>query len=416
MKRKFQKDVFITAGYNTVSLGTGRKEFNPKKPRPGISHYIAEAGKGSMKQINSAANVEECVVANFMASRFVKQGNLAAFASLIDDSFEYKPSTRVEGACGSGGLGLIASMKNVLSGLADVSLSVGAEVQNTVKAVYGADILAGAAYYEGMRKNGHAFFFPSLFAIKARDYFKKFGEEKTRKAMATWYANAITNARLCPEAQENHNTDPDPFTTGMTPPNPRAFLECINVFDCSKVSDGASAILLATSEGLKAIGKTEKDAVLIAGYGHAVGNITTVAEDQTRLETTRRSVEQALAMAGVTPNDIGIFECHDCFTITGLLALEAAGFCEYGKAPEFVLDGKTKRDGRLPTNTSGGLVGFGHPTGGTGVRQAVDIWRQLTGKAGSYQVAVDPKRPYGLMINMGGDDKTVVSFVFKKIS
>jgi len=158
MTRKFNKDLYITAGFNTICLGTGRKEFNPKKPRPGISHYIAEAGKGAVKQINAAANVDECVIANFMAARFVKQANLAAFAALIDPSFEYKPSTRVEGACCSGGLGLVASMKNVLSGLADVSMTVGVEVQNSVKAIYGADILAGAGYFEGFRKEGHAYF------------------------------------------------------------------------------------------------------------------------------------------------------------------------------------------------------------------------------------------------------------------
>ncbi|MBF0501176.1 MAG: 3-ketoacyl-CoA thiolase [Candidatus Riflebacteria bacterium] len=416
MTRKFPKDVFITAGFNTISLGSGRKEFNPKKPRPGIAQYVAEAGKGAVKQINSPANIDECVVANFMAGRFVHQGHLGAFAALIDDSLEYKPSTRVEGACCSGGLGLVASMKNVLSGLSDVSMTVGIEVQNSVKAIYGADILAGAGYYDGTRKDGHAFYFPSLFADKAKAFYQKYGEEKARKAMATWYANAIQNARLCPEAQENHNTDPDPFSTGMTPPNPKAFLDGINVFDCSKVSDGGSAIILATREGLKKIGKSEKDSVQIAGYGHCVADITKVASDLTCLETTRRAVEQAYAMAGVTPADIGIFECHDCFTITGLLSLEAAGFCTAGKSTEFVIDGKSRRDGILPTNSSGGLIGFGHYTGGTGVRQAVDILRHLTGTAGTYQVAVDPKRPYGLMISMGGNDRTVVAFVFKKVA
>jgi len=416
MSRNLQKEVFVTAGFNTVSLGSGRKEFNPKKPRPGIAQYIADAGKGVVKQINAASNIDECVVSNFMAARFVKQGHLGAFVSLIDDSLEYRPSTRVEGACCSGGLGLVASMKNVLSGLADVSLTVGVEVQNSVKAVYGADILAGAGYFEGTRKEGHAFYFPAIFSERAKDYFKKFGEEKTRKAMATWYANAITNARLCSEAQENHNVDPDPFTTGMTPPNPKVFLECLNVFDCSKVSDGGSAILFTSREGLKKIGKSERDAVLIAGYGHSVANITRESGDRTRLLTTKNAVEKAYEMAGISAEEIGVFECHDCFTITGLLSLEAAGFCGYGQAPEFVLDGKTKRSGRLPTNTSGGLIGFGHYTGGTGVRQAVDLWKQLTNSAGSYQVEIDPKRPYGLMISMGGDDKTVVAMIFKKIS
>jgi acetyl-CoA C-acetyltransferase/acetyl-CoA acyltransferase len=96
------------------------------------------------------------------------------------------------------------------------------------------------------------------------------------------------------------------------------------------------------------------------------------------------------------------------------MSLEAIGLAEPGKGADFVLSGRHAPDGEMPTNLSGGLVGFGHYTGGTGVRQAVDIWMQLTGKAGDCQIKINPNRRYGLLISMGGNDRTVTACVFKK--
>ena len=145
--RTLRRRVFVTAGSNTVSLGTGRKEFHPKKPRPGLEHYIREAGQGALKQVNDVSNIDEGVISNFMAARFNRQGNLAAMMPMVDPKLEYKPLVRVEGACGSGGLGLVTAMRSILAETADAVLTIGVEVQNTVKAVYGADILAGAGHY-----------------------------------------------------------------------------------------------------------------------------------------------------------------------------------------------------------------------------------------------------------------------------
>ncbi|MCK4943789.1 MAG: 3-ketoacyl-CoA thiolase, partial [Candidatus Aminicenantes bacterium] len=106
---------------------------------------------------------------------------------------------------------------------------------------------------------------------------------------------------------------------------------------------------------------------------------------------------------------------HDCFSIAGVLMIEALGFAGYGEGADFVSSGKTGRQGSIPTNTSGGLIGYGHPVGASGVRQAVDLVHQLTGKSGDYQVPIESDRPYGMMISMGGNDITVVSMIFKKI-
>jgi len=410
MKRK----VYITAGYNTISLGTGRKEFNPKKPRPGIEHYIREAGQATVKMLGGAKNVDEGVIGNFMACRFVRQAHLGAFIPIIDDGLRFKPSLRVEGACASGGLSLISGIRSVLSESANVVLSMGVEVQNSVKAIYGADILAGAGWFNE-RKEGHTYFFPGQFSIRAGAYFEKYGREKTRKAFAVWYKNAIENASLCPTAQEYDNKCDDLISLALTEPNPKSFTDFLNVFDCSKVSDGASAIGICSEEGLKRAGIQLSDAVEIAGWAQIVENITEKPKELTKLTTIEAAAKKALESAGISIQDLATVEVHDCFTIAGILIVEALGFAGPGEGPNFVINGNTARNGRIPFNTTGGLIGWGHPTGATGVHQAVTIWEQLTGKAGAAQINIPKEKPYGMTINMGGDDKTVVAIVYKKV-
>lgn len=413
MKTKRRK-IYMAAGATTVSLGTGRKEFHPKKPRPGLEEHIQEAGRAVLAQIGGGKVVDEGVISNFMAARFNRQGHLAALIPSIDPDLRWKPCTRVEGACASGGLGLVTAGKIVRAGVADVVLAVGVEVQNTVKAVYGADILAGAGWYRGERKAGHAYFFPGMFSDRAGAYFAAFGRERTRRAFARWYRNAIENARLCETAQEFHNACEDLEALALTEPNPRTFVEHLNVYDCSKVSDAAAAIAVLSEEGLKRCGLSKADAVEVLGWGQVEADLTVPPSDLTELETTRRAVRKALDDAGIGLDDIGTVECHDCFTISGVLSVEAIGLAPKGQGPDFILEGRTARQGEVPFNTSGGLIGWGHPTGGTGVRQAVTIWQQLTGRAGKWQIELPSKRPCGLSVNMGGNDKTVVAVVFRR--
>jgi len=97
-----------------------------------------------------------------------------------------------------------------------------------------------------------------------------------------------------------------------------------------------------------------------------------------------------------------------------VLGTEALGFAKPGEGAKFVAEGNTARDGMIPMNTTGGLIGWGHPTGGTGVHMAVTLWEQLTGNAGDAQIEIKKEKPYGLSINMGGDDGTVIAIVFKR--
>lgn len=412
--KKLRKKVYMTAGYNTVSLGTGRKEFHPRKPRPGIEHYIKEAGENTLNKIGGPVNVDEVVVGNFMADRFVNQGHLGGFAGIIHKDLEFKPSLRTEGACASGGLALVSGIKSITSESADIVLSVGVEVQNSMKAIYGADVLAGAGWFQ-KRKNGHAYFFPGQFSDRAGAYYEKYGFDYTREGLCRWFVNAIENARLCPTAQEFENKVPDLKALYMSrKPDGRFFVDNLTVFDCSKVSDGASGIAIMSDEGLEKAGIPRDQAVEVVGVGHAVRDLTQDPPKLVELTAIKKAAMNAMEMAGISIDQLGTIETHDCFSIAGILGVEAFGFAKPGEGAQFVADGNTSRNGKIPMNTTGGLIGWGHPTGGTGVHMAVTVWEQLTGNAGKAQIEIGKDKPYAMSVNMGGDDVTVVAAIYKR--
>lgn len=407
--KAFRKKLFAAAGYNTVFFGVGRKGFDPSKPMRSFEEYLKETAKGTSDQ-TTHPEFDEGILGSFMPGRFLKQANLPGFLPFMAPSLLGKPCTGVEGACGTGGRSLAMAMRSVLAEMAQSVFVAGFEMQNTVKSLYGADILAGAAYYQKERKEGYAFFFPGIFAERAGAYYAKYGEEITRQAMAKWYEQSILNARKNPKAQEFDNKVDDLFALGMTPPDAKRFVPYLNLYDCSKVSDGASSLLILSEEGLAKCGIRPEDAVEIVAIGEAEGDITQQPNDKTFLDITQLAVQKALDQAGIKLEDIGVLEIHDCFSITGLLSLEAIGYAQPGQATRFVLDGKTSSEGQIPTNLSGGLGGFGHPTGATGVRQMVDLLQQFTQKA---ENQIKPKSPYGMMISMGGNDKTVTCIIVK---
>ena len=126
-------------------------------------------------------------------------------------------------------------------------------------------------------------------------------------------------------------TRPRRWCAQMMRPNPKPFCEHINYYDCSKVSDGASAIIVASEEGLKRLGIEKRQAVELVGYGVSVADLTKPPPDLTRMTTVKSAVDKAYAMSGIGPDTVGLAEIHDCFTIGGILEVEAAGFAGYGE-------------------------------------------------------------------------------------
>nr|MBA3816812.1 3-ketoacyl-CoA thiolase [Parachlamydiaceae bacterium] len=257
-----RKKLYAAAGYNTIFMGSGRKEFDPSKPLRSFEEYLKETAEGTAHQMDHP-QFDEGVIGSFMSARFLKQANLPGFLPFMSPSLEGKACTAVEGACGTGGRAIAIAARSVLSELSDSVLVAGFEMQNSVKAVYGADILAGAGYYQKERKEGQSFFFPGVFATRAGAYFEKFGEANVRPGMAAWYQQAIINARKNPKAQEYHNKTIDLLALGMTPPDAQRFIPHLNLYDCSKISDGASSLIIASEDGLKHCGIDKANAVEI---------------------------------------------------------------------------------------------------------------------------------------------------------
>lgn len=406
--RALRKKIYAAAGYNTLYYGPGRKEFSPKA-MPTFEVYLKETSEGTCAQVSSL-NVDEGVIGSFMPGRFLCQANLAGFLPFMVPALAGKPCVGIEGACATGSKAVAAGVKAILSDLADTVFVAGFEIQNTLKPLYGADVLAGAAYYSKERKKGQAFFFPGVFAERAAAYYDKYGYEPTRRGMAKWYELSILNARKNPKAQEFHNTTKDLLAFGLLPPDPLTFIPHLNHADCSKISDGASSILLLSEEGLVKNHIPKSQVVEVVAMGESQADITQAPAKLTALSTTKEAVQKALSQAGTAIDQMGWLELHDCFSISGLLGLEAVGLAAEGKAASFILEGHTGIEGAMPTNLSGGLGGFGHPTGATGVRQLVDLWQQLTGIAPNQAAR---RKEHGMMVNMGGNDKTVCCLIVR---
>lgn len=176
----------------------------------------------------------------------------------------------------------------------------------------------------------------------------------------------------------------------------------LNLFDCSGISDGAAAIILSSS--------SKKDSVEIIGSGVASDTLSLQdRESFTEIKATRLAAKKAFKEAGVTQKDIDLIELHDCFTIAEILALEDLGFVERGRYSESKIE-DYYFNGKLPVNTSGGLKACGHPVGATGVKQIVEVYRQLKGECGARQVK---NCRYGLTHNVGGSGGTAVVHILK---
>lgn len=171
--------------------------------------------------------------------------------------------------------------------------------------------------------------------------------------------------------------------------------------DCSQMSDGGSALLLCSEAGLRISSLYPSDAVELLSSSTCTTSLYSAPEDLTFLSTCASAANSAYTEAKVRASDIDVAEVHDCFTITELLMYEALQLCSPGSASAMLRAHETDISGRIPVNTGGGLVGFGHPVGATGVKQVVEIWRQMKGKCGAYQLQKIPH--IGVCANMGGN-------------
>ena len=417
MRRK----VYIVGGAHSPFVGKHNPRFiwkgHPEygtRDNPTIEEHITTAVRGALESTGvEGSAVERGYLGNFLGELFCQQGLLGAAVAGADPGFDGKPFLRIEAACASGAAAVTSCVEAIAAG-SDVTLAVGAEVETTVKGELGADYMARACHYPSERALDK-YVFPYLFARRNKAYKEAYGGDDSDTARVV--AKAYSNANLNPNAHmqavkvsfEEANTISDDNGYFLKDPEVR---EHIRILDCTHFSDGASAVILASEEGLAKLGVDKASCTEIVGYSLTTSSLTG-DKDPRQLRTVAKSAQRAYAQAGLTPADIDVAEVHDCFSITELQMYEAAGFAKEGEGYKLIRDGQTLRDGRIPVNTGGGLIAFGHPVGATGVKQVFEIYRQMKGKCGDYQLANAPT--HGASFNMGGDDKNGVTIVQRNL-
>ena len=372
-----------------------------------ISDMIAEAVAGTLNDANTAPeDVEAIHVGNAFGQLFTGQGQLGAMPATVNEALWGKPAARHEAACASGSIAVLSAMADIEAGRYDCVLVIGVEQERNVPGSQAPQYL-GAAAWIGHEGQDAKFMWPYMFSELADEYDRRYGlDDKHLHAIAELN---MRNAKANPLAQtRNWAFGPGSFADDDAD-NP--LVEgCLRRTDCSQVTDGTAGVLLV-SDRLR----NKKPTARIAGWGHGTAGLSLQAKfDRSQGQPyvfphVRHVVEDAFRrahIADVTKLD-GI-ETHDCFSMSEYMAIDHFGITGPGESWKAVENGDLERDGAIPVNPSGGLIGVGHPVGASGVRMLRDAARQVTGQAGDTQV--ENARTFATL-NIGGSLTTTVSFV-----
>ena len=336
----------------------------------------------------AAAEVDEIVLGHFNGG-FSAQDFTASLVLQASPELRFKRASRVENACATGSAAVHAGLRAIEAKAARIVLVVGAEQMTQTPPGEVGDILLRCSYVreEADTAGGFAGIFGHIAAL----YFQKYGDQSD--ALAAIAAKNHKNGVANPYAQMRKDlgydfcrteSDKNPFVAGP-----------LKRTDCSLVSDGAAALVLADVATALALDK----AVAFRASAHVQDFLPMSARDILKFEGCSEAWKRALHDADVALGDLSFVETHDCFTIAELIEYEAMGLVPEGHGASAVLQGWTAKDGRLPVNPSGGLKAKGHPIGATGVSMHALAAMQLTGMAGDMQVR--DARLAGIY-NMGG--------------
>lgn len=376
-------------------LGTGLTKFGEawEKSLLKLAEEVAE------EALNDAhleiKLIEAIFIGNMLAGPIDNQVHLG---TLIGERLGFDgPTMRIEGACASGGMAVREAVLSLLSGEYKKVLVIGCEKMTDYQSSQISQALMSAA---GEEERLAGLTFPSLFALMAQAYMKKY--KASEKDLAKVAVKNHFHASLNSKAQF-----PFKITVKQVLESPQ-IAEPLKLLDCSPISDGAAAVVLTSEvEGPP----TERrgrhlGGVYIIASAQSTDTISLAKrKDLTRFPSVEKAAKKAYQIAGVDPGDIDFAEVHDCFTIAEIMALEALGFYQRGKGWKGAVKKETYLGGKLPVNTSGGLKAFGHPVGATGVKQIVEITQQLRNKAGKRQIK---NAKIGLAQNIGGSGGSAV--------
>jgi acetyl-CoA C-acetyltransferase len=394
-------------------LGAGRTDFarNLRKEEKTLRDVIVEAGRLAIGSAGiQPSDVTSGVVGNFAAGRFTKQLHLGSFLTDVDDALRGIPTYHTEAACASGAVAFVAGAQQVMGGLADVVLVVGAEQQKTMAPGDVGDVLAGAGDYGEERPMYGDFMFPSLFGKIAQLYQDAHGLTPEQISSIA-YKNRL-HAKLNPLAQMRTKALERDAACTVSDGNPMIAKPLIKASDCSQITDGAAAVILCSESFMNKVGRK---APRLLGLGHKTDHLPLRQKDAPKFSVAGSACKAALDQAGMTPADLHGADVHDCFSISEIVAYELMGLCGPGEGKNVAERGDTMLEQcggtgkHFPINPGGGLMGDGHPVGATGVRQLCEMFEQLGGTAGDRQI--DGASKY-LTFNMGGSFTTSVCAVW----
>jgi acetyl-CoA acetyltransferase len=400
-------------------IGTGRTDFtrNLKKENKTLRDVIVEAASLALGDAGiDASEIQAGIVGNFASGLFTRQLHLGSYLTDVNSKLHGIPTMHVEGACASGSLAVLTAAQQIMGGIYDVVLVVGAEQQKTMSPAEGSEVLGAAGDYISEKAKFGSFMFPKLFAHIAGAYIDKHGgSERDLAGVAVKnYAHATRN----PYAQTRDVILTLDYAASASEKNP-CFAPPLKNTDCSQISDGAAALILCSESFFQGRGKK---AMKLLGFGHTTDYLKLERKDMPVFSIARRAAEKAYSMAGVKISDLHGAEVHDCFSISEILAYEILGFAKTGEGMKLLKSGATalpfarekfafgKPSFSLPVNTGGGLMGDGHPVGATGVRQVGEAFLQLTGAAAERQIQGAQRY---LTFNMGGTLTTNVVMIWE---
>ncbi|ONH84456.1 acetyl-CoA acetyltransferase [Roseomonas mucosa] len=360
-----------------------------KLEEPDAESLIARVAGAAIADAGIAPSEVDAVFVGQFNNGFSRQDFPASLPMQSVPELRFKPATRCENACASGSAAIYAARDFIAAGRGRLALVIGVEKMTATPGPQVGDNLLGASYRreEGDIPGG----FAGVFGRIAENYFQRFGDQTD--ALAAIAAKNHRNGVDNPYAQMRRDLGFE-FCRAVSEKNPYV-AGPLKRTDCSLVSDGAAALILADEETACAM----ENAVRFRAAVQVNDYLPLSRRDPTRFEAGAQAWQRAFADAGLGLDDLSFVETHDCFTIAELIEYEAMGLAPHGQGARVALDGITAPDGRLPVNRSGGLKSKGHPVGATGVSMHVMAAMQLTGRAGDMQL---PRADRGAVFNMGG--------------
>ncbi|MCF3640587.1 acetyl-CoA acetyltransferase [Rhizobium sp. TRM95111] len=360
-----------------------------KSELPDTEALMASVVPDALSHAGIDPAVVDGIFVGVMNNGFSRQDFQGALVGMGNAGLAATPAVRLENACATGSAAIHAALDFIAAGRGRVALVVGAEKMTATSTEDVGDVLLGASYRrEEADVDGG---FAGIFAQIARAYFQRHGDRSEELAMiaAKNHANGVGN----PFAHMRRDLGLD-FCRTVSDKNPYV-APPLRRTDCSPVSDGAAALVLASDE----VAADFERGIAFRARSHMNDVLALSRRDPLAFDGARRAWATALQDADLTLDDLSFVETHDCFTIAELLEYEAMGLAAPGEGYRVVREGIAVRGGRLPVNPSGGLKAKGHPIGATGVSMHVMAAMQLMGEAGLMQVAAPN---IAGVFNMGG--------------